>query len=356
LTETERLEGLLARRKAHLHRYGTHTVNQIGRLLERVDARLTVRIEKILEGLTASEQKALLRGNYTTKRLVLLRANIQELASEVRKTTSIVLGDNGRQLAGYELEAAGRAYPMLADLGTSITITEAYAAATARPMLGRHIRDHIKDLNANYKKAIFSGIREGYVAGDGVATIVRTVRDTAQPVRNRAIETIVRTALNHISNISNQSWMEAAGVKRVKWVSTLDGRTSKICAIRDGKIYPIGQGERPPAHPNCRSGIRPYLDNEGGVRPFVSDKRTVGKIPKAERADKIGRVKSSTNFSKWFDSQPASFKKEWLGEKRYKLYKKGIKLDRFADPRTGREYNLNELKKMDAQAFKEAGL
>ena len=162
--------------------------------------------------------------------------------------------------------------------------------------------------------------------------------------------------MTHISNVASQQAMELAGVKRVKWVSTLDGRTSKICAARDGKVYDIDSGPRPPAHPNCRSRVRPYQEGEGGTRPFVRDDRPVSKIPKDQREDKIGRVKSSTNFSAWFDRQPAGFKKEWLGEQRYKLYKKGVKLERFSDPRTGREYNLAELKKRDKQAFIEAGL
>ncbi|EPP3439672.1 phage head morphogenesis protein, partial [Acinetobacter baumannii] len=50
------------------------------------------------------------------------------------------------------------------------------------------------------------------------------------------------------------------------------------------------------------------------------------------------------------------FQREWLGPKRYKLYKEGkFDFEKFFDPE-GRLYTLDQLRKLDEQTFKELGL
>ena len=68
---------------------------------------------------------------------------------------------------------------------------------------------------------------------------------------------------------------------------------------------------------------------------------------------KTGHVSATATYSGWFAQQDSMFQREWLGPKRYELYRKGgYSIDRFVDPR-GKEYTLEELKKRDAQTFKE---
>lgn len=45
-------------------------------------------------------------------------------------------------------------------------------------------------------------------------------------------------------------------------------------------------------------------------------RRTPGNPP-------IAQVKGNTSFKNYFDGQPESFKRSWLGPKRYELYKQG---------------------------------
>jgi hypothetical protein len=68
-------------------------------------------------------------------------------------------------------------------------------------------------------------------------------------------------------------------------------------------------------------------------------------------------VPPGTTYSKWLNSQPAGFQKEILGDKRYKLFKKGkLKLDKFSDPKTGRIYTLEDLERKEKAAWTKAGL
>ena len=39
---------------------------------------------------------------------------------------------------------------------------------------------------------------------------------------------------------------------RYRWISVLDSRTTDVCRGRSNKVYEVGVGPIPPAHPNCR--------------------------------------------------------------------------------------------------------
>ena len=358
MPKQQKLADLSGRHAAHLHRYSSYTVNKIYKILDRVDSRLTLQISEILQDMTPKEIASFIKGSYSTRRLIKLRDNIQEMAGEARKVTSQIIGNSGKDLASYEVGHAMKIAGVVgvAALGTEVSVSQAYAAAMSRPMNGRHIRDHIRDIEPKFRKELFSKIREGFLIGEATASIVRRIRGTVEQKRKdglifkqrRGIESLVRTSMTHISSVASNESYKALGVKRVKWVSTLDGRTSHVCATLDGKVFDIDKGQRPPAHINCRSTIVPHVKGSKGYRPYVS----VDKDGKK----KIGRVKNSTNFDQWFKNQPKSFKKEWLGGSRYKLYKEGgIDLPRFSDP-AGKLYTLDRLKELDSQAFKDAGL
>ncbi|ENA3276235.1 phage head morphogenesis protein, partial [Acinetobacter baumannii] len=146
----------------------------------------------------------------------------------------------------------------------------------------------------------------------------------------------------------------------VRFVSVLDGRTSKLCASLDGSVWEINDPAKrvPPLHPNCRSILVP-VEKDGqlvGERPFVMDERRVKDIPKEERSQLIGQLDANTTFKEFFKKTDDFFQREWLGPKRFKLYKDGkFDFDKFFDPE-GRFYSLDDLRKLDEKAFKKLGL
>ena len=109
---------------------------------------------------------------------------------------------------------------------------------------------------------------------------------------------------------------------------------------------------------NCRS-VLVGVDADGnlaGKRPFVMDERKIKDIPKDQRDGIIGQLDANTSFKQFFDKTDDFFQREWLGEKRYKLFKDGnYSIDKFVDP-LGRQYTLKELEMLDKQTFKELGL
>ena len=63
-----------------------------------------------------------------------------------------------------------------------------------------------------------------------------------------------------IQQAATQSMLPVAQIyyDKYRWVSVIDGVTSKICRNRSDRVYAFGEGPLPPAHPNCRSHIEPH--------------------------------------------------------------------------------------------------
>jgi hypothetical protein len=189
---------------------------------------------------------------------------------------------------------------------------------------------------------------------------------------------VIRTTINGIVNESRRELYQANSdiIKHEIYKATLDLRTSKTCAPRDGNIYMLGQGPSLPAHINCRSYYEPVIDgiNIDSTRPYVEDTRTAkereldfrrdskenGTTVKQEKdiwkKKAIGQVPSSTRFDTWLGDLPAKSQKSYLGKTRYDLYKKGdLNLDKFTDA-IGKPYTIEELYILDEKAFTKAGL
>lgn len=75
---------------------------------------------------------------------------------------------------------------------------------------------------------------------------------------------LVRTETNYFENKAELESYRELGIKKFKFLATLDERTSDICRSMDGKEFSVKnamQGENvPPLHPYCRSTIVPVVD------------------------------------------------------------------------------------------------
>ena len=136
----------------------------------------------------------------------------------------------------------------------------------------------------------------------------------------------------------------------MEWVSTLDGRTTAICRAYDGKTFPTDSGPRPPAHPSCRSTTIPVIKS---LRELGID---ADEVPNAStRSSMNGQVSDELNYDRWLRTQKNTFQNEVLGRKKAKLFRAGLKMDRFID-RKGNELTLDQLKQRDSAAWAKAGL
>lgn len=245
-----------------LQRYTSGELRRMMALLNRVDADIAGIIQKYDPTDVAPR--------YAEQRLEKMLVAIRELNAEVYDAFVRALSGDMRELAAYEAEFQARmiqdAIPVEFDV-VKPAPAQVRAAAMARPFQGRLLKDWGKDLQANAFAKVRDNIRIGFVEGETIDQMVRRIRGTRAnqykdgvlEINRRNAEALVRTAVAHTANSARADVYAANDdiIKGVRWVSTLDGRTSAVCRGRDGTVYPIDKGPRPPAHWNCLPGDAP---------------------------------------------------------------------------------------------------
>lgn len=306
-------------------------------------------------------------GTMTTERLNKLLDRVREMNRRSYARWHMDLNNTLKLLADYEagfqLNTLQATIPdaVLADLSlVAPTGNQVIAAARSAPLNGRLLREWADGLEQGKYVGVRDALRIGVIEGETTQQIVTRIRgrqannfrDGVMAIHRRHAETVVRTAVNHVANYSRELVYKQNSnvVKAVQWVSTLDDRTTEICASRDGKTWPVDEGPRPPAHMRCRSTTVPVLKSWSELGLDGS------KIPEGTRASMNGQVPAKQTYGEWLRNQPASVQDTVLGRQKGQLFRRGgMTIDRFVD-RTGRSYTLDELRKMDSAAFERAGL
>lgn len=230
---------------------------------------------------------------------------------------------------------------------------------------GALLADYFDGMSKAQISKVQGAIRLGYAEGQTTAQIVQRIRGTKAAgysdgiwsTTKRDVEAVVRTALQHASSQArNQVWQDNKSVIRgVEWVSTLDSRTSQICAALDSQVFPIDKGPRPPAHINCRSTTSAALKPEYAE---LSQGRT--RAARDPETGKVTSVSSKETYYSWLKKQPAAFQDSVIGPTRGKLLRNGgLSAERFAELQLGKNFEpltLEEMRKLDPLAFDKAGL
>jgi hypothetical protein len=136
----------------------------------------------------------------------------------------------------------------------------------------------------------------------------------------------------------------------------------------------------PPAHPNCRCVLIPYIDlGDGNTRPAEAEnfdllaRKMYQANPNAKKQyhelsheyrrklryaamedyrNRTGKspyrqVKGDTTFADFLKSQSKSFQQEWLGRKRFEMFQSGkLTLDQMVHADRGFKRTIEELQKI----------
>ena len=348
-----------------LAQYSQGVLQRMVALLNRVDTDLAAELAAALERLPAD--------SFTVERLELLLQSVRDLNVQAYAAVLGALEGELQALAeyeaGYQLSLFEEVIPEPVQVRfpiASVTPAQVYAAAMSRPFQGRLLRDWASQIEAGRMTKIREAVRVGYLEGETASQIVRRIRgsraekyaDGILQRPRRDLMAVVQTAIGHTAAVAREQFVEANGdiIKAVRWVSTLDNRTSEICRIRDQKRYtpvdhkPIGhkipwlQGPGK-AHWNCRSTSSPVTKSwrELGI--------DIDEIDSGTRASMDGQVPAETTYSQWLQRQSAARQDQVLGPERGRLLREGgLKLEDFYSP-TGKWLSIEQLKQRDAEAF-----
>ena len=381
-TANEAIFDAQVRHQIGLQRLSTAIVRKIIALLNRADAELVAKL------LTFEGDPS--RGEWTKARLEAMLAAIREIVQESYNAINPAIRQEMMDLAQYEVEFQAKtiasAIPIKWDIVTP-PLEQLVSAVTSRPFQGAILSEWVKHLGDEQARRLRNEIRMGFVQGETIDQIVKRVRGNPTGKRSaywvgpkgelsqfevagwqkrfyqsfsggvldigrRQAEAVVRTAVNHTATASRELLYSANSdlIKGVRWVSTLDGRTTEICIARDGQVYDLNKGPRPPAHWNCRSTTAPVLKSWRELGIDEDD------APLGTRAAMDGQVPADMTYGEWLKRQPREFVEDVLGKTKAALFLDGnLTVDRFVHD-NGRPVTLAELKAREAQAFDRAGI
>lgn len=354
-TVNERIQDDLTARDLELERYKRGLILRVLKLLSAVETGLLELIVKLDPSAVAPR--------YRDARTARLLGEVQKMIDTYGKSLERDVLPELTTLAKHESQFGVRMFngviPVALDT-VAPSVPNLKAAVTSRPFQGRVLKEWVKDHPPAVKARLRQTIRQGVAEGHTIDQMTRSIRGTAanqyrdgvMETNRRGAEAMVRTAVNHTVTAAREATYEANDdlIKGVRWVSTLDSRTSEVCMARDGKVYPINSGPRPPAHPNCRSSTVPIMKSwkELGIDLPETEAST--------RASMDGQVADATTYQTWLKGRDASFQDDVLGKTKGALFRRGdLPLDRFVDT-SGRSYSIDELRRREPEAFKQAGL
>lgn len=328
--------------------YGSGLSDKIVRLLNSADDEL---VQKLAARLISIKDRGFDTSPRTTARLNALLDEIRAINStiygEIQDTITDELHDFGAAEAGFQKASIDAALGV--ELGTGLpSPARLKAIVTETPIQGHLLSSWIEGMDSGRVQRIEQQIRLGMVASESTDQIVARIRGTKAAqyadgvldISRRSAQSMVRTAVSHVSNVAAQETWKANAhiVKGWQFLATLDGRTTITCAGLSGQFFPIGEGPIPPRHIRCRSVSVPVTKsfNELGVK---------GKeLPKGTRASMDGQVAADTTFADFLKRKGDVFQDGLLGPTRAKLWRDGrLKLEDFIKA-DGSVLTLDQLK------------
>ncbi len=233
-------------------------------------------------------------------------------------------------------------------------------------------------------------IARGYQSGQTVNQMAREIRNSTEGLLQREAEALARTGQSHYANSAREA-MAAANSDIIKvrvYTATFDNRTTLGCRSLHGKSWPVDSEDYIvlPRHWNCRSvyvyaksvedAMRGNRSSVGGIAAATEtvDKKRLSQASHDDDGNPIlrsrvmyrgrrdadifnpGPIRASTTQDAWLRDQPAWFQDSARGETRAKLFRDGgMKIEQFTDM-LGNDISLAELRRLDADAFRRAGL
>jgi SPP1 gp7 family putative phage head morphogenesis protein len=181
---------------------------------------------------------------------------------------------------------------------------------------------------------VTTAVKEGLTIDETVRGLVGTRTQSGileQP--RHAVRALVRTEATSAGNIAKRESYRSIGITHVRFLATLDARTTLQCASQDGQIFLIDEAPTPPLHINCRSVLVPVMNAES--KPF------------GKRAAAGGQVLADVTFEEWIATQSIEDQNAVFGRSRAEAWRAGKLSLRDMMGRDLQPLTLAELRRLD---------
>jgi SPP1 gp7 family putative phage head morphogenesis protein len=309
------------RNSVNIDRYG-HEINR------RVQALLRNAENEIVGRIAANDPTRPTMAKWKMARMADLQKQIRELLDQTYKNIDEHVDRGLLSTAENQTEQVVKSFNRA--LGVEIfrvTLAPEYLKSIVEnTMVQGHVigewwakqSDSVKNKIGTTLQRAMKEIQAGLVQGEAIGELISRVRGTAtRPgiilTTRREATTLVRTSVMQIANATRmETYKKNADVlDGYEWCSTLDSRTTILCAALSGKRFdmdlkPIDHDMEfpggPPCHFNCRSVLVPYLKSWAellGPKSKLNKKqiRILDNIPEGMRETINGPVPMNMNYN-----------------------------------------------------------
>ncbi|MGK7720014.1 minor capsid protein, partial [Acinetobacter baumannii] len=263
--EDKSLIEVLTQHQAYLYRVSSQSVNELLKIFNDESILMLAKLRDLLDELNDSEKMALASGQYTTSNLKEVRDLISQWFTAINTALPEAFAVSATALAVYEANYTAKLYGGKIEKPNGEKV---YAAAKKVPLVGGALVDDLlSKIAETARQKVEYAIRDGINSGKTNQEIVQRIRGTKRlnyedgllSSSKTDIERTVRTVRSHVANQTYLDTFKQLGFEYVRFISVLDGRTSKLCAHLDGTVWRIDDPAKrvPPLHPNCRSELVP---------------------------------------------------------------------------------------------------
>lgn len=356
-TVNVKLQARAIKHAIYLERYKATVESEVvGFLNEEVFPDLLAKLQARLERIAS---RGVDSGFETTKRYLQMIADLgstlKDGGVEVRKRLTQLLRELAKIEARWQETVFAESIPkeahvyVLPDEAINLRIVQ---QVVNQPIQGKVMQDWWDELATDTQKRLTTQVGIGLSQGETADQIVRRVRGTQangyrdgvlQATRQQAAA-IVRTTSGHVTTQAREAtYAEMEDVlDGVQWVATLDTKTCPVCGPLDGKIFPVKEGPRPPAHWNCRCTTAPVTKSLDAI---LGKKKAQETIETSTRASMDGQVPESTTYTEWIKDQDAATQDEVFGPSRGRMLRAGKITPKDLVTRTGKLRSLDDLQR-----------
>lgn len=307
-----------ARHFVYLQRVGTSEYNRFSKILSELEEGILARLPANLTSFSRT------RLNQQLKTLKDFQNDLYNTyISQLNGSLGDIAAAEGAFEAGLLRSALLKnssfevASPALHQIMTALRTTPLSIGANGS---GKLLAPFIADWKKAQIETVNGIIRQGWFEGQTVNQMASGVKSSIAGQTTRTAQAIVRTSINHASQVARSATWAANDDLVVGWrfLAVFDERTSNECrsiAALD-RTYPLGKGPLPPRHPNCRSTTIPELDNR-----YAIDESSFTRSAKGATGGQ--QVKASMNDYAWLKTQPKEFIVDSIGKTRADLLLSG---------------------------------
>jgi hypothetical protein len=320
-------ENAMIRRKVFLLRYSATKSREVEKVLTALYERLQARIIR-----EPSE--------FRVNRLTILRNDIsillQQGFDDVTREMYAIADEIGLDEGAFLTKTMNLETNVILTAPDASIIERALRIDSMDVLIGSGeltMGEALAQFTANKTREIQTIIADGILLGEATESVAQRIALEAKLRPINQVRSLTRTLVSHATSSAQKTFAKqnASILEGEEWSATLDGRTTRLCAGRDGNVYPVGKGPYPPAHWNCRSLRIMIVKNE-----YATQDQTL------QRDD----------FDSWLRKQSPAFQDEYFssspnGPVMAKLFREnGLEIQEFRDE-TGKDLSLQMLQGLE---------